>query len=150
MGLLRGGRGLADVAALAGPASLPGLNYVLCADQDSLVPLLRNVGGPPSRTPFLAYVCANVTLSRAAGLSAPLAINRPLLLVGSSSVLTSIDFGMQASSLAALGGASHVTLRSLVLENLGPGDAAAAPLAGQYNLMMGYNMWPLLFNRCGE
>lgn len=134
---------------LAGLRPQPGFNYVIGADQNTLPQLLAAVSGATTAVPFLVYLMANVTLTpavlRAPG--GPLPVNRPLLFVGRSGTPTSINWGMVPNSLALLGEHSAVTLSWVVLENLPPGDERSASLAKQYDVAVGYNVWPLLYQR---
>jgi hypothetical protein len=80
-----------------------------------------------------------------------LSINRPVYLVGRVTMPTSVDFGMQVNQLVLLGSHSRMTLAQLVLENLAPGDERSLDFAGaDFDVQMGYNMWPMLYPRCGS
>ena len=79
------------------PAS--SLNYVLGADNATVVPLLKSFGSISTTTPLLVYVTGNVTVSSATGVSAHgIAVNRFLHWVGLSSRNTSVDWHMEVSS----------------------------------------------------
>ena len=72
------------------------LNYVLAADNTTLVPLLESFASVNTSTPMLLYVTGNVTMSRGAGVPARgIAINRFLHWVGLSSRNTSVDWHME-------------------------------------------------------
>jgi hypothetical protein len=133
--------------ALTKPAA--GRNYVLAADQNTLVPLLQAAGSTSASVPLLVYIASNVSLGRPQDIALGLAINRPVYLVGRVTMPTSVDFGMQVNQLVLLGSHSSMTLVQLVLENLAPGDERSVDFAGaDFDVMMGYNMWPMLYPRC--
>ncbi len=144
----------------------PGINYVLSATNSTLIPLLRAHAGRVTNEPLIVYITTNVTLtwarlgsnssyaaSSATGSSQELAVggipvNRPLVLVGSALRNTSIDFGMDVNLLNLLASPyANVTFDSLVLENLGPGDALTAKYANGASLSVTSVMFPLLFER---
>jgi hypothetical protein len=134
--------------ALSKPAA--GRNFVLAADQATLVPLLQAAGATSTSVPLLVYVASNISLGRPQEIALGLPINRPLFLVGRVTVPTSVDFGMQVNQLVLLGSYSRMTVAQLILENLAPGDARSVDFAGaDFDVMMGYNMWPMLYPRCG-
>jgi hypothetical protein len=75
------------------------LNYVLSADNATLVPLLKGFGGISTSAPLLVYVSGNATVSSATGVSPQgIAINRFLHWVGLSSRNTSVDWNMEVSN----------------------------------------------------
>jgi hypothetical protein len=142
------GGGPADLA-LTKPAA--GRNFVLAADQSTLVPVLQAAGSTSTSVPLLVYVATNVSLGRPQDIAAGLPINRPVYLVGRVTMPTSVDFGMQVNQLVLLGSHSRITLAQLVLENLAPGDERSLDFAGaDFDVQMGYNMWPMLYPRCGS
>ncbi|KAF6251118.1 hypothetical protein COO60DRAFT_1645405, partial [Scenedesmus sp. NREL 46B-D3] len=132
--------------ALNKPAA--GRNFVLAADQTTLVPVLQAAGSTSTAVPLLVYVAINISLGLSQDIAAGLPINRPVYLVGRVTMPTSIDFGMQVNQFVLLGSHSRMTLAQLVLENLAPGDARSVDFAGaHFDVHMGYNMWPMLYPR---
>jgi hypothetical protein len=75
-------------------------------------------------------------------------VHRQLFVVGKLTDITSIDFGMEVNQLVLTGSWSNITFSKVVLENLGPGDKRSAVAAGNHNVQAGYNIWPVLFDRC--
>lgn len=62
VGLLLDAPGLSPLD-MAGLRPLPGRNFVLASNQQTLVPLLRSVAGVSLQLPFLAYLSANISLT---------------------------------------------------------------------------------------
>jgi hypothetical protein len=149
VGLLLGSPG-ASPADLAGPRPLPGRNFVLAADQATLVHVLQVSGATATPLPLLVYLSANVSLGGAAMRGAALAVARPLLLVGKATDVTSVDLGMEVGSLVLGARWGALTVSRCALENLAPGDARAAALAGPHALGMSFNLWAVAFNRCAR
>jgi hypothetical protein len=73
----------------------PTYNYVLAANQESLVGHLQRLGAVASPTGCLIYLEDNVTLSTPLVPAAGIPMARPLAVVGLSRWVTSIDFYMQ-------------------------------------------------------
>jgi hypothetical protein len=86
------------VEAAAAAAGSQFVNYVLSADNATLVPLLKGFGGISTSAPLLVYVSGNVTVSSATGVTPQgVAMNRFLHWVGLSSRNTSVDWNMEVS-----------------------------------------------------
>lgn len=147
VGLLLGVPGAASPASLAGERPVHGRNFVLAADQSTLLPVLQSGVGATARVPFLIYLSNNMTLSAAVTKAGMIPVNRPLVLIGKSTDVTSIDLGMQVNILQ-LGPLGRILLSQVVLENLAPGDARSLALAGPYEVSMSYFLWAVAFNRC--
>jgi hypothetical protein len=137
------------VQSLAGSKPLGARNFVLAVDPTNLAGVLSS--SPTARTsvPFLMYVSGNVSISTAVLKAKVVPVNRPLYVIGKSTDRTSIDFGMEVNTLQ-LGPQGSILFNQLILENLAPGDARSAALAGSYEVLMPYNVWAVAFDRCGQ
>jgi hypothetical protein len=144
---------------LAGMPLDPPAPVVLSATNDTLAPLLRRYAGVETPEPLLVYIGGNVTLGGGGGGSsdsggavppasrAGITIARPVILVGRALDPTSIDFRLRAGQLVASGPFANLTLDSLLLENLGYGDAAAAATARGADLRSVLSLWAFSFDR---
>jgi hypothetical protein len=98
---LRGRMLLAAPAVRAGAGaeglqgSGPTYNYVLAANQESLVGHLQRLGAVAGPTGCLVYLEQNVTLSKPPVPAAGIPMARPMAIVGLSRWVTSIDWYMQ-------------------------------------------------------
>lgn len=145
MGLLLEVPGLEPVAlALDKPAQ--GRNFVLAADTKTLLPVMQSGASVRTSVPFLMYLATNVSISPESLKVPILAVNRPLIIIGKSTDPTGIDLGMAVNTMQ-LGPQGSVLFNQVVLENLGPGDARSAALAGPYEPMLTYHVWAVAFDR---
>jgi hypothetical protein len=135
-----------DPVALAADKPVQGRNFVLAADQKTLLPVLQSGASVRTSAPFIMYLAVNVSLSPAVLKVPALAINRPLIFVGKSTDATSMDFGMAVNTLV-LGPLGSILFNQVVLENLAPGDARSAAQAGPYEPTMTYHIWAVSFDR---
>lgn len=138
--------GGASPSVLAGSQPAPGHNFMLAVDSTTLLSVMQFGAAVRTPTPFLMYLSSNISFSSALLKVQVLPVNRPLLLVGLSTDNTSIDFGMEVNTLQ-LGPLGSITLNQVILENLAPGDARSAELAGPYEVSMTYYLWPVAFDR---
>lgn len=130
---------------MAGKTPAAGRNFVTAADDTTLVPLLTSTAGISTAVPFLVYLAANVSLG--SNVAAGLPINRPLYFVGKTTEVTSINFGMEVNQLVMLGSNSGATFNRVTLENLAPGNRHSLTYAMNYDVLMGYHLWSLLYYR---
>lgn len=144
VGLLLDSPGMTALS-MAGKTPAAGRNFVTAADDHTLVPLLTSTAGVSTAVPFLIYLAANVSLG--ANLVAGIPVNRPLYFVGKTTEVTSIDFGMEVNQLVMLGTWSSAIFNWVSLENLAPGDRRSLQYAGTYDVLMGYHVWALLYQR---
>jgi hypothetical protein len=84
----------------AGLSSAPGCN-ARKADNQTLVATLQSEGSIRTDTPLLIRLLANATLGP--GLSTAIDIRRPVVLLGMTSLVTSIDFGKAAHCRCVVG-----------------------------------------------
>lgn len=133
-------------SALAGMQPLSGRNFVLAADSTTLLSVMQSGAAVRTSVPFLMYLSSNVSFSSALLKVRVLPVNRPLLVVGLSMDNTSIDLGMEVNTLQ-LGPQGSISFSSVILENLAPGDARSAALAGPYEVAMAYYVWAVAFDR---
>jgi hypothetical protein len=70
-------------------------NYVLAADQDSIVQHLQQLGPVEGPVPCLIYLNGNVTLNKPPVPAGGIAVARPIALVGLAGEKVGIDFRMQ-------------------------------------------------------
>jgi hypothetical protein len=73
----------------------PAYNYVLAANQESLVGHLQRLGAAAGPTGCLIYLESNVTLSKPPVPASGIPVARPMAIVGLSRWVTSIDWYMQ-------------------------------------------------------
>jgi hypothetical protein len=139
----------ASPSVLAGTEPAPGRNFVLAADSSTLLSVMQLGAAVRTSVPFLMYLSSNISFSSAQLKVRILPVNRPLIVVGLSTDNTSIDFGMEVNSLQ-LGPLGSITLLQAILENLAPGDARSAELAGPYEVSMTYYLWAVAFDRCAR
>eukprot|EP00882_Tetradesmus_deserticola_P014601 GHRQ01015531.1.p1 GENE.GHRQ01015531.1~~GHRQ01015531.1.p1 ORF type:complete len:606 (+),score=147.84 GHRQ01015531.1:170-1987(+) len=132
-------------AAVAGRP--PKYGYVLSASNATFVPLMQQLGGEDTAAQALMYVDGNVTLSKPPVPEAGMLLQRPLAAVGLSSALTSLDLAMQVNTIIMSSRWSNITFDSLVLENMGPGDARSAEVAKPLSLGSANNLWALYYDR---
>lgn len=130
---------------MAGKRPAANRNFVTAADDTTLVPLLASTAGISTAVPFLVYLAANVSLG--SNVAAGLPINRPIYFVGKTTEVTSINFGMEVNQLVMLGTWSQVTFNRVTLENLAPGDRRSLTYAENYDVLMGYHVWSLMYPR---
>lgn len=145
MGLLLAAPGVAPMA-LAASRPVEGRNFVLASGQSTLPSVLQAAASVRSAQPFLVYLSSNATLTVATLRVRSLPVNRPLVLVGKVTDITGLNFGMEVNTLL-LGPQGSLTFDQLVLENLAPGDARSLALAGPYEVLMGYHLWAVSFDR---
>ena len=137
-------------AAAAKPASAGGgSSCVLDANNQTLIPQLVLHAGVETDVPLMVFITTNVTL---AGLGDVLpdgiALNRPLILAGFLTLVTSMDFQMEVSQLSLVcSDKGTVTFLQLVLENLAPADLKASKIAGAYSVLIQNNIWPVYYDR---
>eukprot|EP00882_Tetradesmus_deserticola_P018865 GHRQ01020267.1.p1 GENE.GHRQ01020267.1~~GHRQ01020267.1.p1 ORF type:complete len:154 (-),score=54.63 GHRQ01020267.1:116-577(-) len=100
--------------------------------------------------PLLVFITTNVSLGVNPALPpGGLQFNRPVLLVGLQSVVTSVDFGMVVNQLNLTRSIySNLTIVGLVLENLAPGDAVTSAIAAPFSIAIINNLWAAYYNRC--
>jgi hypothetical protein len=123
------------------------VNYVLWADNSTIVRQLRHQGGISTPLPLLLYQTGNITLGAAQVPAGGIAINRPLVWVGLTSANTSVDLHMSVNQLVLTGPWSNITLVSLVIENTAPGDARSAEVAAPLSTTSVANIWAVYVNR---
>ncbi len=123
--------------------------HMAAADSASLVPLLLTHAGTNTSQPLVICLTSNVSLTRAdMPEGGVLHINRPVILMGSMQRPTSIDFSNEVNMLDLTGGPhAHVTLDTLVLENIAPGDAQSAAVASGAGLSVNFFVWALRYDR---
>jgi hypothetical protein len=125
-------------------------NCIVAATNNTLVPALLTHAPISTPQPLLVFITTNVTLGEHPPLPPEgLQFNRPVVLVGLQSVVTSIDFEMVVNQLNLTGSKfSNVTLVGLVLENIAPGDAATSVVAAPFSIAISNNLWAAYYNRC--
>ncbi|KAF8061104.1 BAK1 [Scenedesmus sp. PABB004] len=127
-------------------------SYVLAATNATLVPLLRRLAGAPSASPLLVALAANASLAprfAPPGAWPPggLVVARPLVLLGSSWRVTSLDLGMQVGQVQLSGRWANATLLSLALENLAYGDEASSQQAEGNSILLSNQLWAFAYKR---
>lgn len=94
-------------APAAAPSSkqvqAPKYNYVLGADQDSIVQHLQQLGSAEGPVPGLIYLNGNVTLSKPPVPAGGIAVARPMVIVGLAGEAVGIDFHMQVRTASSTG-----------------------------------------------
>jgi hypothetical protein len=136
----------AESVALARDRAPAGRNFVLAADFKTVPTVLQSSASVRTSAPFLLYLATHVTLTPAVLGMPILPINRPLIVVGKSDP-TSVDLGMAVNTLQ-LGPQGSVLFNQVILENLAPGDARTATLAGPFDPTLAYPVWAVAFDRC--
>ncbi|GBF95015.1 hypothetical protein Rsub_07516 [Raphidocelis subcapitata] len=141
----------ADAADAAAAAAAAGKNYVIAADNATIVRQMEGRCGLETPAPLLVYLTSNITMSKPPVPKSGIDIARPLAMVGLASLPTSIDWAMQANQWIMAPGPrfrwAYVTLDSVVLENLGFGDARSAQIAKPLAVTYTLNLWPLYYER---
>ncbi|WIA23478.1 hypothetical protein OEZ85_000223 [Tetradesmus obliquus] len=126
-------------------------SYVLGANNATLLPLLRRLGGQETQQPLLVLIESNVTLAPAAwGNAWPqggLKVQRPTVWAGSSWRATSIDFGMEVGQIVLSGRYSNVTLVNVEAENLAYGSAASSQEAEGNSILLSNQLWAFSYRR---
>ncbi|KAF8057640.1 HT1 [Scenedesmus sp. PABB004] len=120
----------------------PGVNYALGVTQAGFGDLLSRYATLESARPFLVLLGSNVTWG-----GAPLALGRPLVLVGQAGRLTSVDLGMRANQVSLAAAHANLTMDGLVVENLGYGDRQSGNLLSGLSLVNTFNLWFFLWDR---
>lgn len=98
--------------------NLPGCN-IRTVNNETLVPTLQRDATINTTQPLLVRITSNVTLGP--GLEGPIVVQRPVLLLGTSSAPISVDMGMMVNHLHVLAPTAQLAWQALVLENLAPG-----------------------------
>lgn len=134
----------------ASPAAPAVKNCITAATNNTLVPSLMVQAAIVTPQPLLVFITTNVTLGTRPPLPPEgLQFNRPVLLVGLQSAVTSVDFEMVVNQLNLTGSKySNVTFVGLVLENIAPGDAATSVVAAPFSIAISNNLWAAYYNRC--
>jgi hypothetical protein len=125
-------------------------NCITAATNNTLVPALKAHAAILTPQPLLVFITTNVSLGMHPPLpSEGLHFNRPVVLVGLQSAVTSVDFEMVVNQLNLTGSKySNVTFVGLVLENIAPGDAATSVVAAPFSIAISNNLWAAYYNRC--
>jgi hypothetical protein len=92
------------------------------------VQILRREAAIRTGTPLAIRVTSNVTLGP--GLTAAVSIQRPVILIGMTSAVTSVDLGMEVNILNVTSPGAQLHWQGLVLENLAPGEQFKAGTPG--------------------
>jgi hypothetical protein len=124
-------------------------NSIIAATNSTLVPALMMHAAAVTPQPLLVFITTNVSLGALPPLPpGGLKFNRPVLLVGLQSLVTSVDFEMVVNQLNLTGSKySNVTFVGLVLENIAPGDAATSVVAAPFSIAISNNLWAAYYNR---
>eukprot|EP00879_Flechtneria_rotunda_P017637 GHRR01018488.1.p1 GENE.GHRR01018488.1~~GHRR01018488.1.p1 ORF type:complete len:399 (+),score=90.31 GHRR01018488.1:379-1575(+) len=122
-------------------------SYVLAATNSTLVQQMQQVGAVSANVSAIIYLDTNVTLLKPPFPPDGIYIGRPLVLAGLASANTSTNFAMAINQIMLTGKYSYLTLDSVVIENLGPGDAKSAEIAKPLSISSANNFWALYFNR---
>lgn len=93
---------------------------VRSANNTSLIPTLLKDAAIETNKPLLIRILANVSLG--VGLSQPIQIRRPVVLLGLTSALVSVDLGMAVNTLNVTAPGAQLSWQGVVLENLAPGE----------------------------
>jgi hypothetical protein len=122
---------------------------ILDANDQTLIPQLVLHAGVVTDVPLIVFITTNVTV---AGLTDTLpdgiAVNRPLVLVGLLTRITSMDFAMEVAQLSLVGSEKGtVSFLQLVLENLAPADVKSSKIAGPFSVLIQNNIWPVYYDR---
>ncbi|WIA15144.1 hypothetical protein OEZ85_001831 [Tetradesmus obliquus] len=133
----------------ASPAAPAVKNCITAATNNTLVPSLMVQAAIVTPQPLLVFITTNVTLGTRPPLPPEgLQFNRPVVLVGLQSAVTSVDFEMVVNQLNLTGSKySNVTFVGLVLENIAPGDAATSVVAAPFSIAISNNLWAAYYNR---
>lgn len=137
--------GAAGSAADEQPAARPG--YVLAATNNTIVPLMQQLGAVDGPATLLMYIDTNVTLSKPPVPAAGIVVNRPLVLVGLTVANVSVDLHMDINTIILTAPDSNITVDSVVVENEAPGDARSAEVARPLSVSSANNMWALYYDR---
>jgi hypothetical protein len=113
-----------EICLLSFIAGLASLNLSDCnvrtANDTSLIPTLLKDAAIKTNKPLLIRIIANVSLG--AGLNQPIQIRRPVMLLGMTSALVSVDLGMAVNTLNVTAPGAQLSWQGVVLENLAPGE----------------------------
>jgi hypothetical protein len=98
---------------------VPGCN-VRSATNNTLIPILMRDATINTTQPLLIRLASNVTLG--VNIKRPIVIARPVLILGASSSLVSVDLGMAVNQFNVTRRNAQLAWQAVVLENLAPGD----------------------------
>jgi hypothetical protein len=116
-------------------------SYALAVTNATIVSVLAAAAAVETPEPFLIRLSENATLwPRADWPAGGVAVLRPIVIVGQTLEVTSLDLGNCAGCASLLGRWSNVTFDSLVLENLGYGFPSN-PNATTYSVISSTNIW---------
>lgn len=124
-------------------------NCIIAATNNTLVPALMRHAAVVTPQPLLVFITTNVSLGAYPPLPpGGLRFNRPVVLVGLQSIVTSVDLGMVVNQLNLTGSKySNLTMVGLVLENIAPGDAVTSVVAAPFSIAISNNLWAAYYNR---
>lgn len=100
-------------------ADVKGCN-VRSVSNDTLIPILRRDATINTTQPLLVRLISNVTLG--ANVDPPIVLGRPVLIIGASSSLVSVDLGMVVNQFNVTRRNAQLSWQSVVLENIAPGE----------------------------
>jgi len=123
----RSSGGTSHTTAAASPMPhQPGCN-VRSVDNTTLMPKLLQEASVATRQPLLVRLLSNVTLGP--GWDQAIPIRRPVVMLGATSAVVSVDFGMSVNVLNVSQPEGQIFWQALVLENLAPGTLLACLFA---------------------
>jgi hypothetical protein len=112
----KAGQPVADM--LAAFARAPGCN-VRFVNNQTLIPTLLRDATVNTTQPLLLRVVSNVSLGL--NMQQPIVVQRPVLILGTSSAPVSVDLGMMVNQLDVSAITAQLAWQAVVLENLAPG-----------------------------
>jgi hypothetical protein len=104
---------------LVNMSSVPGCN-VRSATNDTLIPMLMRDATINTTQPLLIRLVSNVTLG--SNIERPIVLARPVLILGASSSLVSVDLRMAVNQFNVTRRNAQLAWQAVVLENLAPGE----------------------------
>lgn len=96
-----------------------GCGNVRLATNDTIIPILSRDATINTTQPLLIRLVSNVTLG--SNIERPIVIARPVLILGASSSLVSVNLGMAVNQFNVTRRNAQLAWQAVVLENLAPG-----------------------------